>query len=130
MRTNKKVLVTKDKTGLSEILFALGRNPSAARKSPYEHHMGRESNTITRILTNTDHSFSEQPELDINNDDFESGQNSTIIIRERARGTKLEGNYKKRKGVLLKNSNQTITFLPAGRTQVSDIKKRNWVEQV
>ena len=92
--------------------------------------MGRESNTITRILTNTDHSFSEQPELDINNDDFESGQDSTIIIRERARGTKLEGNYKKRKGVLLKNSNQTITFLPAGRTQVSDIKKRNWVEQV
>ena len=74
--------MTKDKRGLSEILFALRMNSSAARKSQFERHMGREPNTITRILTNTDQSFSEQPELDINNDDFESGQDPTIMIRK------------------------------------------------
>ena len=38
-------------------------------------------------------------------------------MRERTRGTKLEGAFQKRKGTLLEQSNHTITFLPAGRTQ-------------
>ena len=47
------------------------------------------------------------------------------MVREGARGTKLEALYKMRKGVLLENSNHTITFLPAGRTQHTIISKRD-----
>ena len=47
------------------------------------------------------------------------------MVRERARGTKLDGLYKKRKDVLLQNSNHTITFLPAGRTQTTIVSKRH-----
>ena len=53
-----------------------------------------------------------------------------IIVRERARETKLEGHYKERKGVLLENSNNTITFLKAGRTQSTVISERDigWIK--
>ena len=36
LRTNKKIVITNDKTGLSEIIFAPRMNPSATKKSPYE----------------------------------------------------------------------------------------------
>ena len=50
------------------------------------------------------------------------------MVQERSRGSKLEGAFKKRKGVLLENINLTITFLPAGRTQKTIISKRD-IEQ-
>ena len=48
-RRRKKV--TKDKTGLSEKLFALRMNPSATKKLPCGRHTGQEPNTIKRIIT-------------------------------------------------------------------------------
>ena len=57
--------------------------------------------------------------------DFESGQDSAILVRERTQGTKLEGAYKKRKGTLLEQSNHTITFLPAGSNKATVISKRD-----
>ena len=47
------------------------------------------------------------------------------MVRERTRGTKLERAYKKKKGVLLEQSNHTINFLPAGRNQPTIISKRD-----
>ena len=99
-------------------------NPSATKKSPYERYTGQEPNIIKRIVTNTTQFFSEKPEIELT-PEFESGQDSTIMIRERARGSKLEGAFKKRKGTLLENSNHTITFLPAGRTASRIISKRD-----
>ena len=55
-----------------------------------------------------------------------------ILFRERAKVTKLEGDFKKRKGVLMDESNRTITFLPPGRSQTTIISKRevgNWDQQ-
>ena len=72
-RTNKQIIVTNDKTGLSEILFALRMNPSATKKSPFERHTGQEPNTIKRIITNHKQVISDNQEVNINNDDFESG---------------------------------------------------------
>ena len=100
-------------------------NPSATKLSPFERHTCQEPNTMQRIITNYKQVFSDNQEVNINNDDFESGQDSAIVVRERARGTKLEGLYKKRKGVQLENSKHTITFLPAGRTQSTIISKRD-----
>ena len=104
-------------------------NPPAKKKSPYERYTGKEPNTIKRIVTNTDRAISEPPKL---KQDFESGQDSTVLVRERANGTKMEGDFKKRKGVLMEQSNHTITFPPAGRSQTTIISKRdieNWDQQ-
>ena len=100
-------------------------NPSATKKSPYERYTEQEPNTIKRILTYKNRFISAQPEFELSGNDFESGQDSTIMVRERSRGSKLEGAFKKRKGIWLENSNHTITFLPAGRTQSTIISKRD-----
>ena len=125
LRTNEEIVVKRDKSGLSEILFALRKNPSATKRSPYERYTGREPNTIKRIFTNPDRTISDNPAFPLHEGDFESGQDSTILVRERSRGTKMEGAYQKRKGVLMEQSNHTITFLPAGRSQSTIISKRD-----
>ena len=76
--TKKKIKVTKDKTGLSEILFALRMYPSATKKSLFEQHTGQQPNTIKRIITNHKQILSDNQEVN-NNNDFESGQESAII---------------------------------------------------
>ena len=100
-------------------------NPSAKRRSPYECYTGQEPNTIKRLVINKRQFISETPEVELTGEDFESGQDSSIMVRERTRGSKLEGAFKKRKGTLIEDSNHTITFLPAGRTQVTVISKRD-----
>ena len=57
--------------------------------------------------------------------DFELGQDSTILFRERARGSKLERAYQRRKGTLLSESEHTITFLTAGKTRATTLSKRD-----
>ena len=57
--------------------------------------------------------------------DIESGEDSTILVRERSGGTKLEGAFKKRKGVVLEQSNHAIMFLPAGQKQPTIISIRD-----
>ena len=125
LRTNKEIVVKRDKSGLSEILFALRMNPSRTGKSPFEKYTGVEPNTIKKLVINRDKFISENPEFPLTETDFESGQDSTILVRERARGSKLEGSFKKRKGVLLEQSNHTITFLPAGSNNPSVLSKRD-----
>ena len=55
--------------------------------------------------------------------DFDCGPDSTNFVRERARGSKLEGVFKKRKGILLEQSEHTITFLPGGCQHATTISK-------
>ena len=105
--------------------------PSAKEKSAYEKQTGKEPNTIKKLPMNSFRYISEPQAMKLDETDFESGQDSTILVRERSRGTKLEGAFKKRKGVLLEQSKYTITFLPAGKKQPTiisrDTKKRqNW----
>ena len=47
------------------------------------------------------------------------------MVREKTRGSKLEGAFKKRKGTLLEHSKRTLTFFPVGRTQAPVIFKRD-----
>ena len=54
-----------------------------------------------------------------------SSRDSTIMGREKTRGSNSEGEFVKRKGALLEHSNHTITFLPAGRNQSTKISKRD-----
>ena len=52
------------------------------------------------------------PQLQIEAEDFSEEADSTILVRERVKGTKLEGNFKKIKGQIINQSENTITVLP------------------
>ena len=125
LRTNNKIIVSKDNSGISEILFALRMYPSANRKLAYEKNTGREPNTIKKLITEPFRCISEPSTVKLSDTDFESGQDSTILVRERTRGTKLEGAYKKRKGTLLEQTNHTTTFHPAGSSKSTITSERD-----
>ena len=59
-------------------------------------------------------SFRENPAIEIEPEDFgeEGDADSTILVRERVRGTKLERAFKKVEGQVVRQSNNTITVLP------------------
>ena len=125
LRTNKQIILERDHSGLSEILFALRMYPTRNGKSPYKKYVGIDPNTVKKLETSRESPISESSEVKLSPSDFESGQDSTIFVRERVRGTKLESAYKKRKGTLLDQSQHTITFLPAGKSQETIISKRD-----
>ena len=125
LRTNNKIIVSKDNSGISEILFARRMYPSANEKTAYEKSTGFEPNTIKKLVTEPFGCISDRSTVTLSDTDFESGQDSTILVRERTRGTKLEGAYKKRKGTLLEQTNHTITFLSAGSNKSTIISKRD-----
>ena len=129
LRINKQIVLTKDQSSLSEYLFALRMYPSKSGKSSYERYVGNETNTIKKLLISRSTTISDPAEVKLSTSDFESGQDSTILVRERARGSKLESAYKKRKGKLLEQSEHTITFLPAASNQKTVISKRDLANQ-
>ena len=88
--------------------------PTRNENSPYEKYVGIEPNTIKKLIIFQKQPISETAQVKLTTSDFDSGQNSTILVRERVRGSKLERAYKKRKGVLMDQSQHTITFLPTG----------------
>ena len=52
------------------------------------------------------------PRIDIEPEDFSEEADSTILVRERVRGTKLEGAFKKVKGNIVDESQNTLKILP------------------
>ena len=57
------------------------------------------------------------PQFQIKPEDFSEEADSTILVRERVKGTKLEGNFKKIKGQIINQSENTITVLPKSGKQ-------------
>ena len=55
----------------------------ATRKSPYEQHTGKEPNTIKKLFTTLGKPISDVPEFKLTETDFDSGQDSTILVKER-----------------------------------------------
>ena len=108
------------------MLFALRRNASANKKAPFERHFGRSPNTITSLLTNPEtRVLASDPKIQLTTDDIESGHDSTILARERTRGTKLGAALAKQHERILKQTQHTISFLPAGTSSPKVISKRD-----
>ena len=99
--------------------------PTKNAKYPYERYTGKEPNTVKRLVKNQGNTISGSQDFKLKETDFESGQDSTILVRERVRGSQLEGAYKKRKGTLLSQSEHSITFLPAGKTKATILSNRD-----
>ena len=111
LRTNRKIVVEKNTSGLSNILFALRTEKGVDNTSAYERQMGRKPNTLKSAMIRK--CFLEKdPQLQIEPEDFSEEADSTFLVRERVKGTKLEGNFKKIKGQVINQSEHTITVLP------------------
>ena len=54
----------------------------------------------------------QDPRIEIEPENFSEEEESTILVRERVRGTKLEGAFKKVKDQIVGESTHTITILP------------------
>ena len=112
----EKEVVEKDTSGLSNILFALRTEKGVDNKSAYERQMCRKPNTLKSAMIRK--CFLEKdPQLQIEPEDFSEEADSTILVRERVKGTKLEGNFKKVKGQIVSQSENTITILPKSGKQ-------------
>ena len=124
LRTNKNILVSKDKSGLSNILFALRSEKEIDGKSAFVRQNGRSPNTLkSRIIEKC--ILEQDPKIKIEPEDFSDEVDSTILVRERVRGTKLEGAFKKVCGKVIKQSNHTITIMPKGSKGTTTYSKRD-----
>ena len=113
LRTIKQIILTKDKSGLSEILYSLRVNKKKDSSSPFEKHMGRKPNTVKSNLVRGLLYISEQdPNLDFSPSDFQDELDSSILVRERPRGSKLEGTLKMKKTKVVSESAHTLTMIP------------------
>ena len=74
---------------------------------------------IEKCILEKDRKINLEPE------DFSDEADSTILIRERVRGTKLEGSFKRVKGKIVGQSGHTITVLPKGQKGETVYSKRD-----
>ena len=126
LRTNKEILLKREKSGLSEILYALRTSKKAYGKSRFEKHQGREPNTIKRnMVQKLKNVLAEDPQLKFDKADFEDDLDSTIMVRERTRGSKLEGDFQKKKGRITGETSTTISFPPEGKNKEVKLSKRD-----
>ena len=113
LRANKKIILEKDNTGLSEMLYALIGAKRQNKLCAAELHNNRKFTTVKEIITTKPRNNYNVSENDNNFQlelsDFPGEQDSEILVRERARGTKLDGLFKKKKGVITKETDHTIT---------------------
>ena len=86
LRTNKKIVVERERSGLSKILFALRSEKGIDGKSAFEKHMGRKPNTLISAMIGKC-ILDKDPRIEIEPDDFSEEADSTILVRERVRGT-------------------------------------------
>ena len=104
-----------DKSGLSEIFYALRMGEKAAGKSPFENLYGRKSNTVKSNIVDKIKSVPKVDRgLQFTTSSFEEEIDSAIMVRERTRGSKLEGQFRKKAGKAIKETAHTITFLTKG----------------
>ena len=124
LRINKEVVISKEKTGLSKILFALRSEKGSDGQSAFERHLGRTPNTpksrlIEKCVLEKDPAINMEPE------DFSEEADSTILVRERVRGTKLEAPFKKVKGKVVEQTDHTITVKQSSSKMSTTYSKRD-----
>ena len=95
------------------MLYALRGAKRQNKLCAAELHNIRKFTTVKDIITTKPRNNYNVSENDNNFQlelsDFPGEQDSEILVRERARGTKLDGLYKKKKGVITKETDHTIT---------------------
>ena len=129
LRTIKQIIVTKDQSGLSDILFALRINKTKDGSSPFapfEKKMGKEPNTVESNLVSKWVDISQQdPDLQINQSHFQDDLDSTVLVHDRARGTKLQRTFDRKVNMKTRESAHTITMIPESSNKPKTYAKRD-----
>ena len=126
LRTNRQIILIKDKPKLSEILYSLRISKKKDGKSPFEKHMGKEPNTVKSNVVGKFRDFSAQDsELEFQPSDFHDDTDSTILVRERTKGSKLEPTFARKTGKVIEETTHTIAILPEKAKQPKIFSKRD-----
>ena len=110
LRTNKQIVVERERSGLSRILFALRSEKRVDGKSAFEKLMSGKPNTLKSAMIGK-YVLDKDRGIEIESEDFSEEADSTILERERVRGTKLEGAFRKVKGNIVNESENKLKFL-------------------
>ena len=95
-------------------------------KSPFEKLYGRKLNTVKSNIVDKIKGVSEvDPGLKFTTSDFEEEVDSAKMMRERTRGSKLEGQLRTRPGKVIKETAHAIIFLPKGGKKEVVYSKRD-----
>ena len=94
----------------SQIFFALRTERVPDGILAYEKQMQRQTNTLKSRMIEIC-ILEQDPKIEIEPEGLSEEADSTILVGERVRETKLEGVVKKAKGKLVGESNHTITQL-------------------
>ena len=88
--------------------------------------MGKEPNTVKSNLVGKFMDISERyPKLDFQPSDFRDESDSTILVRERSKGSKLESTFAKKTGTVVKETAHTVSILPEKSKSVKTFSKRD-----
>ena len=101
LRSNKRIVLQKGNTELTELLNKLRNTPKENKITPAELQTGRKMTTVKDIITTEPQTNYNIVELDDNLElemsDFPADKDSEILVREKAWGSKLENAFKKRR---------------------------------
>ena len=126
LRANKQIILTKDKSGRSEIKYALRISKKKDGMSPFENYMGKEPNTVKYKLVGKIMDLSEQESnLKFQLSDFQDETDSPIFVRERSKDSRLEPTFAKKTGKFVNETAQTVYILPERSTTVKTFSKRD-----
>ena len=126
LRANKQIVVTKDKSGLSEILYALRISNKKDGKLPFEKQLGREPNTVkSNVIGKFIGVLERDPNLEFEPWDLPEDLGSTVLVRLRARGSKPESSFDRKAAKIIKESDHTITALPENSGKPKVYSKRD-----
>ena len=102
--------MSKDKSGISNILFALRSEKGCDGKSAFEKQNGRKPNTLkSRMIENCN--LEKDPKINLEPEDFSDEADSTILIRERVRGLHVRNEVSRRKTHKLSNFKTVLIIL-------------------
>ena len=96
--------------------------------SPAELHTNRKFTTVKDIITTKiqpNYNVSDKDSnFELEMSDFPADQDSEILVRERARGSKLEATYKKKKGRIINETPHTLKIKERGKSLPTLLSKR------
>ena len=118
-------MLERDSRGLSGILFSINTARRHNAQLPAGKQMGRQHN-IGDLLKSASTFISENdPNFQRDLNEFPKNADSTILVRERARGAKLEPAFRRQRGRIILESKDTLSLLAAGKANPRLLSKRN-----
>ena len=114
--TNNRNVLEKGNTALSEFLFALTTSRGKKPASPAEQQRGQKHKTVEdlpkpSIVFNPEEDLKFQLAVD----EFPHDEDSTILVRERVCGSKLESAFRKQRGRMINETNRTLSLWPSSK---------------